>query len=91
MKSGNERRSFLKKITIGSIGAAVAPASLLQAAGTENNDKAGNAPVTKRAFNTPYSGAFLNRLAFPIGGIGAGMFCLEGTGAISHMSIRNKP
>ena len=91
MKSGNERRSFLKKITIGSIGAAVAPASLLQAAGTENKDKAGKAPAAKRAFNAPYSGAFLNRLAFPIGGIGAGMFCLEGTGAISHMSIRNKP
>jgi uncharacterized protein (DUF608 family) len=28
-------------------------------------------------------------MAFPIGGIGAGMFCLEGTGAISHMSVRN--
>ena len=30
-------------------------------------------------------------MAFPIGGLGAGMFCLEGTGAISHMSVRNKP
>ena len=26
-----------------------------------------------------------------MGGMGAGMFCLEGTGAISHMSVRNKP
>jgi uncharacterized protein (DUF608 family) len=50
--------------------------------------------VTKPAghsFNDYYSGEFLNRIAFPIGGIGAGMFCLEGTGAISHMSVRNSP
>jgi uncharacterized protein (DUF608 family) len=30
-------------------------------------------------------------IAFPIGGMGAGMFCIEGTGAISHMSIANSP
>ncbi len=45
----------------------------------------------QREFNTVYTGEYLNRLAFPIGGIGAGMFCLEGTGAISHMSVRNHP
>jgi len=44
-----------------------------------------------RDFNGIYSGEYLNRVAFPIGGIGAGMFCLEGTGAISHMSVRNSP
>jgi uncharacterized protein (DUF608 family) len=37
------------------------------------------------------SGKNLDRIAFPIGGIGAGMFCIEGTGAISHMSVRNRP
>ena len=42
-------------------------------------------------FNSYYTGEYLNRIAFPIGGIGAGMFCLEGTGAISHMSVRNHP
>ena len=26
-----------------------------------------------------------------MGGIGAGMFCIEGTGAVSHMSVRNRP
>ncbi len=45
----------------------------------------------ERDFNSVYQGEYLNRLAFPIGGIGAGMFCLEGTGAISHMSVRNHP
>jgi len=42
-------------------------------------------------FNGSYSGKNLDRIAFPIGGIGAGMFCVEGTGAISHMSVRNRP
>jgi uncharacterized protein (DUF608 family) len=46
---------------------------------------------TGHEFNGSYSGEYLNRVAFPIGGIGAGMFCLEGTGAISHMSVRNRP
>ena len=42
-------------------------------------------------YNGNYSGKNLDRIAFPIGGIGAGMFCIEGTGAISHMSVRNRP
>jgi len=42
-------------------------------------------------FNSYYSGKNLDQIAFPIGGIGAGMFCLEGTGAISHVSVNNKP
>lgn len=47
--------------------------------------------TSTREFNAPYSGEYLNRLAFPVGGIGAGMFCLEGNGAISHLSVRNHP
>jgi len=46
--------------------------------------------VSGRAYNGAYTGPYLNRVAFPIGGIGAGMFCLEGTGAISHVSVRNR-
>jgi len=42
-------------------------------------------------FNAAYSGERLNRIAFPMGGIGAGMICLEGAGAISHVSVRHKP
>jgi len=33
----------------------------------------------------------LNRIAFPIGGIGAGMVSFEGTGALSQVSLRHKP
>ncbi len=43
-----------------------------------------------RGYNTAYTGDRLNRLAFPLGGLGAGMICLEGTGAISHVSVRNE-
>ena len=44
-----------------------------------------------RSFNSEYTGEFLNRVAFPLGGIGAGMICLDGNGAFSHVSVRNKP
>lgn len=42
-------------------------------------------------FNGDYSGKYLDQISFPIGGIGAGMFCLDGTGSISHLSVKNKP
>ena len=89
----NQRREFLKNITLGGFGAAVAPNDLF----TEKNSPAEVSRVRQvnrdfeREFNAPYEGAFLNRVAFPIGGIGTGMYCIEGTGAISHMSIRHRP
>ncbi|MDR2438316.1 MAG: hypothetical protein LBE12_02945 [Planctomycetaceae bacterium] len=48
--------------------------------------------ITAQKNNTScpeYTGANLNRVAFPIGGLGAGMYCLEGTGAVSHISIKD--
>ncbi|HZG56041.1 GH116 family glycosyl hydrolase [Paenibacillus sp.] len=30
-------------------------------------------------------------MAFPLGGIGAGMICIEGTGGFSHVSLRHRP
>src|SRR4051794_37261260 len=91
----NKRRSFLKSIAVGSAGAALAPTSLLKAADMPLQQEEAKSPQTpvaaKRKYNAPYTGEYLTRLAFPIGGLGAGMFCLEGTGAISHMSVRNHP
>ena len=43
------------------------------------------------AFNRPYQGEYLNQVAFPLGGIGAGMFCVEGNGALSKFSFRHRP
>ncbi len=54
-----------------------------------------SAPLTiasqQRDYNGPYTGDHLSRVAFPLGGIGAGMICLEGTGALSHVSLYNTP
>jgi len=98
MKEENRRRSFLKKLAIGSLGTAITPSVFLSAknvkeygSNEEEDFKQNSNNAAKRKYNETYKGEFLNRLAFPIGGIGAGMFCLEGTGALSHMSIRNRP
>ena len=37
-----------------------------------------------------YSKENLTHIGFPLGGIGAGMFCLEGTGSLGKFSIRNE-
>ena len=47
--------------------------------------------MAKRQYNGVLKGENLNRTAFPLGGIGAGMICMEGSGAISHISVRNAP
>ena len=56
------------------------------AVGAVKSDVAG---TRKKRYNGPYSGEYLNRVAFPVGGMGAGMFCIEGTGAFSHVSVRH--
>ncbi|MFT4022174.1 MAG: GH116 family glycosyl hydrolase [Flavihumibacter sp.] len=94
MGHSSKRRRFLRNITLGGIGAVVAPAAGEKAAPSPAG--AGKRkPVEKhegtRAFNGIYEKEYLHRIAFPVGGLGAGMFCLEGTGAVSHMSIRNRP
>ena len=45
----------------------------------------------RREFNEAYAGEHLGRVAFPMGGIGAGMVCLEGSGTLSHVSLRHRP
>lgn len=93
MKEKNRRRAFLKDLTLGGIGAAMMPATLNANVHEEPNIDSGKTEFTAagRAYNSTYKGEYLNRVAFPIGGLGAGMFCLEGSGAVSHMSIRNRP
>jgi uncharacterized protein (DUF608 family) len=47
--------------------------------------------------STPYSvprafeGAGLDKIAYPVGGMGSGMFCLAGNGGFSHFSARHLP
>ncbi len=44
-----------------------------------------------RRFGEPYTGEHLDRIAFPLGGIGTGMICLDGAGSLSHASLRHRP
>ncbi|HUG12933.1 MAG TPA: GH116 family glycosyl hydrolase [Opitutaceae bacterium] len=80
------RREFLKFSAAAGLLAGLAPGSVHA---SSSGDEPAMTP--SRKFNGSYEGAQINRLAFPLGGIGAGMICLEGTGAFSHISIRNQP
>jgi uncharacterized protein (DUF608 family) len=85
------RRDFLKHsvATAGALGAAVAADNPLAAALGVPTPQ--GTPRPRRTYNGLYAGENLARVAFPMGGIGAGMICLEGTGTLSHFSVRNKP
>jgi uncharacterized protein (DUF608 family) len=47
--------------------------------------------VGERAFGSEYRGDHLDQIAFPLGGIGAGSICMEGSGALTKFSIHNRP
>jgi hypothetical protein len=49
--------------------------------------------ASKKYYSSPRSVRASEQLhaAFPMGGLGAGMLCLEGTRALSHVSLRNRP
>src|SRR5215831_12780536 len=87
------RRKFLKlsAATVGGLGAAPAADLESKAAAVAPSQHEASGSHDQRAFNSPYTEESLNRIAFPLGGIGAGMICLEGTGALSHVSLRNRP
>lgn len=54
---------------------------------TASSSRPQDAPYEDRTF----TGSQLDRIAFPLGGIGAGMICMEGSGAFSHVSIHHAP
>ena len=95
-KKTSGRRDFLKSVSVGGT-MAFTPLNILSIADKKPEpapypaELSKKHPAEKRKYNTPYTGEFLNRVAFPIGGLGAGMFCLEGTGVVSHVSVRNQP
>jgi len=72
---------LLSAIVFGPIACAKWPLSLVQPAESKSG----------RLFNAEYEDENLNHVAFPLGGIGAGMICLDGSGSLSHLSIRNQP
>jgi uncharacterized protein (DUF608 family) len=80
------RREFVKRsaTVLGAVGAASIPGA--DALSEEAAQAA--APPSDR-YSGSYAGPRLNRVAFPMGGLGAGMLSLEGTGTLSQVSIRN--
>jgi len=94
MKNRSGRRSFLKQIGVTGTAAALFPGGIINAETEQNSGQTENAnePIAStRKYNGEYTKEFLSRVAFPMGGIGAGMICMEGTGALSHVSIKNRP
>jgi hypothetical protein len=92
MKNKSGRRSFLKTNWRNRNRGCVIPGGVLKAGAEEAPAKNKTADISpRRKYNGEYKNEFLNRVAFPMGGIGAGMICMEGTGALSHVSIKNKP
>ena len=92
------RRKFLSlsAVTMGALGTlGAAPAA--ESGHGSGQHRPGPRPTRastrrgRRAYNSEYAGEYLNQVAFPLGGLGAGMICLEGTGALSHVSLRNHP
>ena len=94
--SAMPRRKFLKlsATTVGAVGgisALPATEAGVAAAPSETRPARARRRRNARAYNSDYAGEYLNQVAFPLGGIGAGMLCLEGTGCLSHVSLRNRP
>jgi len=77
----------MKKGKLLQLGIALSGAMILFSCSSED----GGTDPAKHAFNGDYAGKYLDRVSFPIGGIGAGMFCMDGTGSLSHLSINNRP
>ncbi len=93
--SGIKRREFLKLSATGigvlGVGGVAAPAAAQTGGGSAASASSRSRARARANYNGEYSGERLNRVAFPLGGIGAGMICLEGSGALSHVSLRHRP
>jgi uncharacterized protein (DUF608 family) len=92
------RRKFLtlSAATMGALGS-LGAAHAAESGQAPNQPRPGTRPARgprrrgRRGYDSEYAAQYLNQVAFPMGGIGAGMICLEGTGALSHVSLRNRP
>ncbi|HKI95628.1 MAG TPA: GH116 family glycosyl hydrolase [Gemmatimonadales bacterium] len=86
------RRDFLRHsaTALGALGAA-GIGSVPRAGAVPAELAIAGARLPPRTFDGSYTGARLSRVAFPMGGLGAGMLCLDGSGSLSHVSVRNHP
>ncbi len=94
MQLKGNRRKFLKNLGLGGVGVSLLPSQVAAGPAHKKGVAENKKPLqerSKRPYNGKYTAEYLTRVAMPVGGMGAGMFCIEGTGAISHMSVRNRP
>ena len=87
------RREFIKYSA--AIPGALAVVSAASAPALPGGEPAASGPEApesgpRRGPGETYAGPRLSRVAFPLGGIGAGMICLEGTGCLSHFSLHHQ-
>ncbi len=88
---GWNRRDFLKAgVQVVGVAGVASNVNLLAAEPGGTVSPSRN-PVSPAAGSTKFENETLSRVAYPLGGIGAGMICLEGTGALSNVSLRNRP
>ncbi|MCX7866494.1 MAG: non-lysosomal glucosylceramidase [Limisphaera sp.] len=85
---GMRRREFLK---LGAAGLGATGVLAGAPAGWGAARPVARRPDRQAGWTLVYEGERLRRVAFPLGGFGAGMLCLEGTGALSHVSLRHRP
>lgn len=83
------RRAFVYK-AVGTLGVMTATSALsrspkIYSAASNNTEE----PEAKGL--RVFSGEHLDQVAFPTGGIGAGMICLDGVGGLTHASIQHRP
>lgn len=71
--------------------AALGGPSASSAAGSGSGHEDPKREDARREYNGVYKADRLEHIAFPMGGFGAGMVCLEGAGALSHVSLRHRP
>lgn len=89
-KARMPRREFLK-LSAATVGAAGGFGAGYASPAEQRVARKESVARGQRNYNGQYTGEFINQVAYPMGGIGAGMICLEGTGALSHVSLRNHP
>ena len=91
-QTGWNRREFLKAgIQVAGVAGVGSSANLLAAAEPGGTVSTSRNPPSPAGGLTKFENETLSRVAYPLGGIGAGMICLEGTGSLSNVSIRNRP
>jgi len=84
------RREFMKLSAAAATLPAAGVVARTDAAGSETVGQPAATPNLNRSCHGIYEGPSLSRVAFPLGGLGAGMICIEGTGCLSHLSLHHR-